>query len=64
VSRFDGTPIANKVVHLLHGNSWPNKLLQNLTTNQDGLAKFSLNTAKLPKAALNLVVRFVLSCEM
>ncbi|XP_039543526.1 pregnancy zone protein-like [Pimephales promelas] len=55
VSRFDGTPIANKVVHLLHGNSWPNKLLQNLTTNQDGLAKFSLNTAKLPKAALNLV---------
>ncbi|XP_077058470.1 pregnancy zone protein-like [Siphateles boraxobius] len=55
VSRFDGTPIANKVVYLLGGNSWPNKLLQNLTTNQNGLATFSLNTANLPKAALNLV---------
>jgi len=56
VSRFNGTPIANKVVYLLDGNSWPNKLLQNLTTNQKGLATFSLNTANLPKAALNLVV--------
>ncbi|KAK7175525.1 hypothetical protein R3I93_002441 [Phoxinus phoxinus] len=55
VSRFDGTPIANKVVYLLNGNSWPNKLLQNLTTNQNGLASFSLCTASLPKAALNLV---------
>ncbi|KAG1966973.1 pregnancy zone protein [Pimephales promelas] len=55
VSRFDGTPIANKVVYLLDGNSWPNKVLMDLTTNQDGLATFSLNTANLPKAALNLV---------
>ncbi|CAM4321195.1 unnamed protein product [Leuciscus chuanchicus] len=55
VSRFDGTPIANKVVYLLDRNSWPNKLLQNLTTNQKGLASFSLSTASLPKAALNLV---------
>ncbi|XP_039541680.1 alpha-2-macroglobulin-like [Pimephales promelas] len=55
VSRFNGTPIANKVVYLLDGNSWPNKLLQNLTTNQKGLATFSLNTANLPEAALNLV---------
>jgi len=64
VSRFNGTPIANKVVYLLDGNSWPNKLLQNLTTNQKGLATFSLNTANLPEAALNLVVRFALFCEM
>ncbi|KAK7175530.1 hypothetical protein R3I93_002446 [Phoxinus phoxinus] len=55
MSRFVGTPIANKVVYLLDGNSWPNKLLMNLTTNQNGLASFSLNTANLPKAALNLV---------
>ncbi|KAK7175524.1 hypothetical protein R3I93_002440 [Phoxinus phoxinus] len=55
VSRFDGTPIVNKVVYLLDGNSWPNKLLQNLTTNQKGLVTFSLSTANLPKAALNLV---------
>ncbi|XP_067308330.1 alpha-2-macroglobulin-like protein 1 isoform X1 [Pseudorasbora parva] len=55
VSRFDGTPIMNKAVHLLDGNSWPNKLLLNLTTNQNGLAMYSLNTADLPKADLNLV---------
>ncbi|XP_067308332.1 pregnancy zone protein-like [Pseudorasbora parva] len=55
VSRFNGTPIVNKVVYLLDGNSWPNKLLFNLTTNQNGLATFSLNTAALPKADLNLV---------
>ncbi|XP_039543582.1 pregnancy zone protein-like [Pimephales promelas] len=55
VSRFDGTPIANNLVYLLDGNSWPNKVLMDLTTNQKGLATFSLNTANLPKAALNLV---------
>ncbi|XP_077086661.1 alpha-2-macroglobulin-like [Siphateles boraxobius] len=55
VTRFDKTPIANKAVYLLDGNSWPNKLLLNLTTNKNGLAAFSLNTANLPKADLNLV---------
>ncbi|XP_067219832.1 alpha-2-macroglobulin-like [Chanodichthys erythropterus] len=53
VSRFDGTPVANKAVYLLNGNR--NKLLLNLTTDQNGLATFSLNTANLPKADLNLV---------
>ncbi|XP_067310949.1 alpha-2-macroglobulin-P-like [Pseudorasbora parva] len=56
VSRFDGTPIASKAVYLLDATSWPNKLLLNLTTNQNGLATISLNTANLPKADLNLVV--------
>ncbi|XP_067314067.1 pregnancy zone protein-like [Pseudorasbora parva] len=55
VSSFDGTPIMNKAVYLLDGNSWPNKLLLNLTTNQNGMATFSLNTAALPKAGLSLV---------
>ncbi|XP_026076244.1 alpha-2-macroglobulin-like [Carassius auratus] len=55
VCHFNGTPIANKAVYLLDGNSWPRKLLLNLTTNQKGVAKFSLNTLKLAKAALNLV---------
>ncbi|XP_067308346.1 alpha-2-macroglobulin-like protein 1 [Pseudorasbora parva] len=55
VSRFDGTPIVNKAVYLLDGNSWPNKLWLNLTTNQNGLATFSLNTADLTKADLSLV---------
>ncbi|ROL53126.1 Alpha-2-macroglobulin-like protein 1 [Anabarilius grahami] len=52
-STINGKAIANKAVYLLDGNS--NKLLLNLTTNQNGLATFSLNTANLPKAALNLV---------
>ncbi|XP_067280946.1 alpha-2-macroglobulin-like protein 1 [Pseudorasbora parva] len=55
VSRFNGTPIANKAVYFLDGNSWPNKRLLNLTTNQNGLVMFSLKTADLPKADLNLV---------
>ncbi|CAM4687033.1 unnamed protein product [Leuciscus chuanchicus] len=55
VSRFDDTPIAIKTVYLLDSNSWPNKLLLNLTTDQNGLAMFSLNTAKLSKAALYLL---------
>ncbi|XP_048039618.1 alpha-2-macroglobulin-like [Megalobrama amblycephala] len=53
VSRFDGTPFVKKAVYLLNGND--NKPLLNLTTNQKGLATFSLNTANLPKADLNLV---------
>uniref|UniRef100_A0A9J8CVP7 Alpha-2-macroglobulin-like n=1 Tax=Cyprinus carpio carpio TaxID=630221 RepID=A0A9J8CVP7_CYPCA len=55
VCHFNGTPIANKAVYLLDGNSWPNKMLLNLNTNQKGLATFSLNTANLAKATLNLV---------
>ncbi|KAG1949077.1 pregnancy zone protein [Pimephales promelas] len=54
-SFFNGTPIANKAVYLLNGNNWPDELLLDLTTNQNGLATFSLKTAKLPKADLNLV---------
>ncbi|KAF4099152.1 hypothetical protein G5714_019278 [Onychostoma macrolepis] len=53
-SFFNGTPIVSKVVYLLNGSSWPNELLLNLTTNQNGLASFSFNT-ELHKADLNLV---------
>ncbi|XP_016115418.1 alpha-2-macroglobulin-P-like [Sinocyclocheilus grahami] len=55
VSAFGGTPLVGKVIYVLDGSSWPNKLLLNLTTNQNGLATFSLNTADLPKSDLNLV---------
>ncbi|XP_016386639.1 alpha-2-macroglobulin-like isoform X2 [Sinocyclocheilus rhinocerous] len=55
VSAFDGTPLESKVIYVLDGSSWPNKLLLNLTTNHNGLATFSLNTADLPKSDLNLV---------
>lgn len=49
----------SKVVYVLDGNQWPNKLLFNLTTNQNGQATFSLDTSDFPKADLNLVVRFL-----
>ncbi|XP_073690843.1 alpha-2-macroglobulin-like [Garra rufa] len=52
---FNGTPIASKAVYLLDGSQWPNKLLLNLTTDQNGLAVFSLNTADFPEVDLNLV---------
>ncbi|XP_026110622.1 alpha-2-macroglobulin-like [Carassius auratus] len=54
-SYFNGTPIARKAVYLLDGSQWPNKLLLNLTTNLNGVASFSLNTADFPKAGLTLV---------
>jgi len=50
--------ITNKAVYLMEGSNWPNKLLLNLTTNKNGRAALSLNTANL-KADLNLVVRLV-----
>uniref|UniRef100_A0A671UZM6 Alpha-2-macroglobulin domain-containing protein n=1 Tax=Sparus aurata TaxID=8175 RepID=A0A671UZM6_SPAAU len=41
---FNNTPIPDKLVHLfLHGMS-SSRLLQNLTTDSDGIASFSLNT--------------------
>ncbi|XP_039503907.1 uncharacterized protein LOC120460275 isoform X2 [Pimephales promelas] len=46
----------NKAVNLLEGSNWSNKLLLNLTTNKNGRAAFSLNTANL-KADLNLVIQ-------
>ncbi|XP_016353787.1 alpha-2-macroglobulin-like [Sinocyclocheilus anshuiensis] len=54
-SFFNGTPIVSKAVYLLDGSSLPNELLLNLTTNQNGLATLSFNTADLRKADLNLV---------
>lgn len=41
---FNNTPIPDKLVHLLDVESWSGRLLQNLTTNSDGIATFSLNT--------------------
>lgn len=55
-SSFNGTPIARKAVYLLDSSQWPNKLLQNLTTNLNGVASFSLKTTDFPKADLNLLV--------
>ncbi|KAI7790047.1 alpha-2-macroglobulin-like [Triplophysa rosa] len=55
VAHFNGTSIYNQAVYLLEGQSWASKLLQNLTTDRNGLAAFSLNTAGLPNSDFNLM---------
>ncbi|XP_078140102.1 alpha-2-macroglobulin-like [Centroberyx gerrardi] len=44
---FNNTPIPNKLVHLFEGERWSARLIQNLTTDSDGIVTFSLNTADL-----------------
>uniref|UniRef100_A0A671V1T9 Alpha-2-macroglobulin domain-containing protein n=1 Tax=Sparus aurata TaxID=8175 RepID=A0A671V1T9_SPAAU len=41
---FNNTPIPDKLVHLFLHGMFPSRLLQNLTTDSDGIASFSLNT--------------------
>ncbi|TRY74304.1 hypothetical protein DNTS_002941, partial [Danionella cerebrum] len=55
-SFFNGTLIPNKLIYLLESSQWPNKLLLNLTTDQNGYGTFSLDTANFPKADLNLLL--------
>ncbi|RXN03911.1 alpha-2-macroglobulin-like protein [Labeo rohita] len=55
VAHFNGTPIHSKAVYLLEGQSWSPRLLQNLTTDSNGLATFSLDTASLPNSDIHLM---------
>ncbi|XP_019950602.2 alpha-2-macroglobulin-like isoform X1 [Paralichthys olivaceus] len=43
---FNDTPIANMEVYVFEGVRWSAHRLQNLTTDSDGLATFSLSTAE------------------
>ncbi|XP_073718642.1 alpha-2-macroglobulin-like isoform X2 [Misgurnus anguillicaudatus] len=55
VTDFKGTPIPNKEVYLFEEDYWsPNRLFK-LTTDNNGLAAFSLNTSSLPESDLNLM---------
>ncbi|XP_037630769.1 alpha-2-macroglobulin-like [Sebastes umbrosus] len=42
---YNNTPIPGMPVHLFEGERWSARLLQNLTTDSDGVATFSLSTA-------------------
>ncbi|KAL7848745.1 hypothetical protein SRHO_G00203680 [Serrasalmus rhombeus] len=55
VSTFSGKPIPNKKVYLLEGRSWSPTLLQNLTTDVNGLASFSVNTSDHSKTQISLM---------
>lgn len=41
---YNDTPVADKQIQLLNDKTWQGQLLQNLTTDADGIATFSLNT--------------------
>ncbi|XP_051966607.1 alpha-2-macroglobulin-like [Xyrauchen texanus] len=56
ISNFKGAPIHNKEVYILEGERWSrSKLLLNLTTDNNGLASFSLNTSSLPSNDIKLM---------
>ncbi|XP_067363561.1 alpha-2-macroglobulin-like isoform X1 [Channa argus] len=46
---FNDTPIADMAVYLFEGETWSSRLLQNLTTDSDGVATFSFSTANFSK---------------
>lgn len=41
---YNDTPIADKQIQLLNDKTWDGQVMQNLTTDADGMATFSLNT--------------------
>ncbi|TRY89588.1 hypothetical protein DNTS_018390 [Danionella cerebrum] len=55
LTRFNGTPIANKHIHILQGTTDVFESLQNLTTDRDGLASFTFNTTSHFNSKINLI---------
>uniref|UniRef100_A0A6Q2XD69 Alpha-2-macroglobulin-like n=1 Tax=Esox lucius TaxID=8010 RepID=A0A6Q2XD69_ESOLU len=53
---FKNNPIAHMMVHLFKGHIWYPTYLQNLTTDTDGIASFSINTTLMPKENIKLNV--------
>ncbi|XP_058269380.1 alpha-2-macroglobulin-like isoform X1 [Hemibagrus wyckioides] len=54
VTTFSGTPIPNKKVYLSEGEQWSQTLLLNLTTDNNGLANFSVPSPEHPKTETTL----------
>uniref|UniRef100_W5KTC8 Alpha-2-macroglobulin-like n=1 Tax=Astyanax mexicanus TaxID=7994 RepID=W5KTC8_ASTMX len=55
VVTYGGEPIRNKEVYLLKGPSWSPTLLLNLTTDDDGLAKFAVDAPAEPETEILLL---------
>ncbi|XP_036454018.1 alpha-2-macroglobulin-like [Colossoma macropomum] len=55
VTKFSGKPIPNKNVYLFEGRIWSPKRIQNLTTDVNGLASFSVNTSDHSKTEISLM---------
>lgn len=56
---FNNTPIPDKLVYLFEGEEWSARHIQNLTTDGDGIASFSLDTTDY-KGDVNLIVSITL----
>uniref|UniRef100_A0A8B9KDH6 Alpha-2-macroglobulin-like n=1 Tax=Astyanax mexicanus TaxID=7994 RepID=A0A8B9KDH6_ASTMX len=56
VTTHSGKPIPNKEVYLLNGYSWQSKLLLNLTTDDNGLASFTIDAPADPDTEIRLLV--------
>lgn len=56
VTTFRGAPIPDKVVYLSEGERWSQKLLLNLTTDNNGLATFSVPSPENPTTEIILRV--------
>lgn len=56
---FNNTPIPDKLVHLSLDAMSSSRLLQNLTTDSDGVAAFSLNTTSFKGNILLLVSKWL-----
>ncbi|XP_034166357.2 alpha-2-macroglobulin-like isoform X2 [Pangasianodon hypophthalmus] len=54
VTTFSGRPIPNKKVYLSEGQRWSHKLLLTLTTDSNGLAKFSVASPEHPATEITL----------
>ncbi|XP_072548194.1 alpha-2-macroglobulin-like [Salminus brasiliensis] len=55
VTAYGGKPIPNKEVYLLKGQNWSPTLLFNLTTDENGLARFAVNAPADPETEISLL---------
>nr|XP_033487967.1 alpha-2-macroglobulin-like [Epinephelus lanceolatus] len=46
---YNNTPVPDMAVYLFEGERWSTRRIENLTTNSDGIATFSFNTANLKR---------------
>lgn len=59
---YNNTPMADMPVYLFEGERWSSRRLQNLTTDSDGVATFTLNAADLiGNAHLHVTSNFTIS---
>uniref|UniRef100_A0A8B9KH47 Alpha-2-macroglobulin bait region domain-containing protein n=1 Tax=Astyanax mexicanus TaxID=7994 RepID=A0A8B9KH47_ASTMX len=58
VTTHSGKPIPNKEVYLLNGYSWQSKLLLNLTTDDNGLASFTIDAPADPDTEIRFLLLF------